>query len=635
MSVRSTRRPVHGLLLLVIWIACAAHAWHYLDRGWWPNNAGAFSLSAERVLRGELPHRDFDEIYTGGAAYLHALAFKVFGTTMAAPRRALFIVFLTWIPSFYYIASRFAPLRTAAIGTLLAAAWSIPIYSEPITSWYNLFLATHGAAAILRYIDSRESGENGRRRWLVVAGVCGGLSLLAKIIGIYFIAAIGLALLFDEQHARGGAHRAGFRPGSRSLAIAWSAFLVLGLAAGVALLAIVVQRQFGMVAVVYFAVPVAAVAAVLIRHEITAPRVDAASRIRALGSRLWPVALGIGIAVTPFLLPYVASGSLPTLGYGLFVAPRARLAVTATAPPWPPFITLSALLLLAWPLERSFLTGNGAHLLLAAAGLGLVWNGWRPPVYGIVIESIRVIVPVAVIAGCVVLLWRGVGSDRESSIPPAPHAVNPSMVFMLLATAACCSLVQFPVAEQIYIFFAAPLGLLALMAALGPARAGSARVLGILGFYVAFSVIWIDRSIHMGVPYPPFVPDRQTERLALDRSGGIRVRAVEKQQYETVVRTVRTLVPRGTYIYATPDCPEIYFLTGMRNPTRTSYDFFDDPIDRVDRIRQTLVRHDVRVVVLNDGPQYSLAPEPELLAHLRATYPESLSVGAFEVRWKR
>jgi hypothetical protein len=40
----------------------------------------------------------------------------------------------------------------AGLFTLLAATWSLPIYSEPITS-YNPFLATHGLAALLRYFE--------------------------------------------------------------------------------------------------------------------------------------------------------------------------------------------------------------------------------------------------------------------------------------------------------------------------------------------------------------------------------------------------------------------------------------------------------------------------------------------------
>ena len=196
---KGTERRTWLVVLAVTWLLSTAYVWHYLDRGWWPNNAGAFSMSALRAHDGELPHRDFDEIYTGGTSYLHALSFDVLGTRMTSPRRALFLVFLTWIPSFFFVASRFASPLVAGLFTLLAATWSLPIYSEPIASWYNLFLATHGLAALVRYFDG------GRRRWLLIAGACGGLSVLAKIVGVYFILAAGLALGFHEAQGPAGA----------------------------------------------------------------------------------------------------------------------------------------------------------------------------------------------------------------------------------------------------------------------------------------------------------------------------------------------------------------------------------------------------------------------------------------------
>src|SRR5262249_19830972 len=180
-GIRNHLRSLRIAALLFVWITGGLYVWHYLDRGWWPNNAGAISLSAERVLKGEMPHRDFDEIYTGGVDYLHALAFKLLGTNFASMRRVLFALFLTCIPTVYFIANRFTSPVTAGIVSLLAVTWSLPIYSEPIASWYNLFFATHGAAALLRYL------ETDRQRWLFIAGVCGGLSCLAKIIGLYFL----------------------------------------------------------------------------------------------------------------------------------------------------------------------------------------------------------------------------------------------------------------------------------------------------------------------------------------------------------------------------------------------------------------------------------------------------------------
>src|SRR5258706_4951174 len=73
------------------------------------------------------------------------------------------------------------------------------MYAAAMPSWYNLFFATFGLAALLRYIEMQTG------RWLVVAGFCGGISFLFKLLGLYFIAAALLFLLFRVQMASSAA----------------------------------------------------------------------------------------------------------------------------------------------------------------------------------------------------------------------------------------------------------------------------------------------------------------------------------------------------------------------------------------------------------------------------------------------
>src|SRR5437588_7262717 len=93
----------HAVFLLVFGIS-AWYAAANLSRGLVPHDDGALAQSAERVLHGELPHRDFAEIYSGALDYLHALAFMVFGTTLTSMRLVLFAAFLVWLPVVYRIA---------------------------------------------------------------------------------------------------------------------------------------------------------------------------------------------------------------------------------------------------------------------------------------------------------------------------------------------------------------------------------------------------------------------------------------------------------------------------------------------------------------------------------------------------
>ncbi len=184
---------VRVAVLTAVLVIAGIYTGLHINKGWVPADDGSLSQSALRVMQGQLPHRDFGEIYTGGLSFIHALAFRVLGVNLMSLRICVFLFFLAWLPAVYYIASRFTSALAAGAITLLAVAWSYPNYPAAMPSWYNLFFATFGAAALLRYLDVRT------RRWLFVAGVCGGVSILIKVIGAYYIAGVLLFLAFLEQ----------------------------------------------------------------------------------------------------------------------------------------------------------------------------------------------------------------------------------------------------------------------------------------------------------------------------------------------------------------------------------------------------------------------------------------------------
>src|SRR5215831_11435632 len=123
-------------ILLVVWIISAVYVGGFIDRGWIPHDEGTLAQSAERVLDGELPHRDFDEIYAG--------TFKFLGANLIYIRYVFFAFFLMFVPALYAIALRFASPWLAAAITLLGVVWSVPNYFAGLPSWYNLFFAVLG-----------------------------------------------------------------------------------------------------------------------------------------------------------------------------------------------------------------------------------------------------------------------------------------------------------------------------------------------------------------------------------------------------------------------------------------------------------------------------------------------------------
>ena len=162
-----------------------------VESGWWHHDDGSLAHSAERVLNGELPHRDFAELYTGLLTFLNAGVFAVFGEDMFNLRIPLFVLFLAFVGCFFAIARRLVSPIWAFVATLAAVTWSVPVYPAPMPSWYLLFLTTFGMYAVIRYFETQRS------RWLLVAGLAGGIGVAIKIVGIWFVIGATLALLVE------------------------------------------------------------------------------------------------------------------------------------------------------------------------------------------------------------------------------------------------------------------------------------------------------------------------------------------------------------------------------------------------------------------------------------------------------
>jgi 4-amino-4-deoxy-L-arabinose transferase-like glycosyltransferase len=604
------------LVLLTVLAISVAYVGVHLARGWMPYDDGAMAQSAERLLQGQLPHRDFDDIYTGGLSWLNAGAFRLFGTNLWSLRLALLAVFVAWVPSVYYLASRLVRPTAAGAITVLSVVWSLPNYTAAMPSWYNLFLATFGAAALFRHI------EDGRRRWLVAAGVAGGLSFLVKVVGLYYVAGVLLFLVFraHESSRRG----AGPNP---ARANAYAAFVTLALVAFVAALGVLVRHQLYAPELSQFVLPGAAIAALLARNEWSQPAGASGARFASLARLLVPFLLGVALPVALFLVPYVLSGAVGAFAHGVFVLPMRRFGI-AVSQVLPFFMMLACVPLALLAVLARVLRGRAARyagLALAVSLVAvLVVTGRYAPLYRGVWYSVRMLLPGLVVVG-VIVLSRERRADAEDPLL-RPRAMA------LLCVAALCNVIQFPFFVPNYFCYVAPLVALAVVALYRYLRVPSPWIPAtVLAFYAAFPVVRTNDSTlyTMGVFYKPYL---RTMPLGLER-GGIDVPIVHAEAYRRLIPLLRSRA-RGGYTWASPDCPEIYFLSGLRNPTRSLFDFFDDTTGRTTRVLQALEQHGVTAIVLNASAAFSPAPTDDLVAALEKRYPFAANVGPFHVRWR-
>jgi hypothetical protein len=270
------------------------------------------------------------------------------------------------------------------------------------------------------------------------------------------------------------------------------------------------------------------------------------------------------------------------------------------------------------PLSRVDLIALAA---LFTAAFVLSYDG--SPVVLVTWYGLRLMAPVC--AG--LAAWWLVASPCEMRIPRERAA----LVFLLVAAAVTASLVQIPFALYTYFLYFVPLTALALAALVTSQPAMPREVpAALLAFVLLF-----------GARNPDSLPPRHTERpedalasLGLER-GGILVTREDSSLYAQLIGSIQRHATGG-WMYVWHDAPQLYFLTGLRNPTHTMFDAFDDSIAASDAtLRAELQAHDVRVVVLTD-PDHAIRPmDPAFHTWLLAEYPESEWVRRFEVRWRR
>ena len=566
------------------------------------------------MLQGELPQRDFDDVYTGGLSMLHAAAFRVLGVRLHSLRLVLLAASVVFAWGLFRFATRFAPPPAAAALTALGIAWSVPNYFASMPSWYDLFLATFAALALAKHV------ETGRARWLAAAGALTGASVLVKLHGAFLVAACLLYAVDRERRtldARGTSRRSP----------AYLAVVALGPGAFVAALAVLVGRRGGSASeYLHFVAPSAAIAAYLLASEWRDGRGPFGGRMRGLLRLELPILLGAATPLAVFAVPYARTGSVRELVTGVLSA-GSRITTASLGVPLPPWDTLAPGLFYgvtlfvpaaAWTRGRRLAAGLlGAALAIAAFAFS--GRGW---VYRQVFESARSLAPVAVVAGAAALWRRG----------DAPGGDRLDATFAVLAMAAMVVMVQFPFSAPVYFCFAAPLVVVAVRAVVDM-LAPRPRLLdaGVLAFYLVFAV-WLANPVYVyqfGRSSQPYRADAELDPAR----AGLRVPAADAETYGDLVATIRRESPGGR-ILAGPDCPEVYFLADRRNPARSLVDFPGPPREAPQSVLRELAARGDEVIVVNNRPDFSPRVSAEMLDALRSAYPRSRDIGRFTVFWK-
>jgi hypothetical protein len=237
-------------------------------------------------------------------------------------------------------------------------------------------------------------------------------------------------------------------------------------------------------------------------------------------------------------------------------------------------------------------------------------------VYGIWC-SVAVLTPIVVLLGAVMVWFRSRPDERTR--------LQRQQVVLLISLAATCGLVQYPFAAAIYLCYTVPLTLLALVAMVstGKKHRGTYTLMSVVGLYLVFGVVSLVPRYIYEITW--IVGSMQT--MHSPRAGGLKIE--EAVFFDDLARFLQERSPNGL-MYAGNDCPELYFLSGLKNVAN------DDGGAPAEEVLKALQSDDLKVVVINEAPFFPSAKMgPDVRAEVARRFPESQMVGIFHVFWRQ
>ncbi|MEO5826051.1 MAG: hypothetical protein ABIR59_09200 [Gemmatimonadales bacterium] len=577
--------------VVVLTIAAGLLAWSCV-RGWYPHDEGLLGQSAERVLRGEIPHRDFDDPYTGGLALVHALAFSIFGIRLTVLRYVVAFAAFCWLSGIFFLARRWLSAPRASLLTLLVLVWSVPIYPAAIPSWYVLFLVTASAAVVIVWRVDKP------RAALISSGLLLGVGMTIKITALFGLAGLLLALARQRQTDPG------------RVAASWE--IVGGAPLFMLLCAMLVQPLASPRVLIHVAGPAMVLALGLWLAELRAlsrhRRIAVDRELCVAGA--WLVT-GCAIPVVGFGL-WLASHSALEATLHSFAAVTAKRASFAAAPPPPPVSLLyaaAAVALLIGPIAKRVNVWLLGLMLASVFVLGWVDWPWHRGTW----LAVRGMMPVGA-AACAVL-W----ACRRPIRDDLPLTV-------LAMVAASMALTQYPFASPIYALYVLPLMLVAVFAFEPQDRSWSARRDLFAGFLILFALTQVIPGARALIG---IARSGASDLVQLDVArGGLRIQPTDAATYRRLIDVIDS-IGGDSPIWAGPDAPEVAFLAGRRPSGRSFFDFLAEPDAPAPWNRTDSFASDV--VVVNTKPPFSGRLSRDELAVIRSRYPRTTTVDHFIV----
>ena len=135
---------------------------------------GIILQGAERILRGEVPYRDFFTFYTPGSFYFLAVLFKFFGDSFILARTSIAVAGAVSALITFLLARRVCSLGIALFAGVLTTVAGCAYRFLVLHNWYSTMLCCLGLYSAIRLYETKRSA------WALGVGFLSALTFLVE-----------------------------------------------------------------------------------------------------------------------------------------------------------------------------------------------------------------------------------------------------------------------------------------------------------------------------------------------------------------------------------------------------------------------------------------------------------------------
>lgn len=182
-------RSVAALILVVLISTIIMIIYH--NRFWASADEGIYAHLADRILLGEVLHRDVQDLYAGYADFANAAAFYLFGVRLVSMRYPLAVLTVIQAALMFLILRR-RGITAAVVAALVLTSLGFVQFLNPTANWYALFCAVL-TIAWLSWSPVKLASRD------VVTGILLGTTFLFRQLSGVFLGSGALVFLLLER----------------------------------------------------------------------------------------------------------------------------------------------------------------------------------------------------------------------------------------------------------------------------------------------------------------------------------------------------------------------------------------------------------------------------------------------------